>query len=826
MATRVTSNISDYADTTLRVKNILFTSDSTTLSSSNLDINFSTNIGSELTLTPTSRSILKPRSNSLNTDLVLEPKGAGAVSFNRNGAARGGGAVDLQTNVEQGSVNVASGSYSVIGGGQNNRATGSQSVISGGVLNVAEGSQSSIGGGSGNVSQGLNTHIGGGTGNRVTGNTSVVCGGNANNIESEGSGILGGNNNKLTSTAQNSFIIGSNITASIANFTYVNNLTAEGTIATKIIKFNDGTTISSSSGFSNSTYAPVQQGGGAGQQTDKIYIGWGNTGKLFLTVENQQDYCNLWPIDISGTANTALSATTAAIALSAPGYLQTAGGTVTGNLTVNGTIAASSIRFSDNTVLNTTLRSKTYTKLLGEQRGADSYSCVVNSENKIIVWGECGWLSGGGKQWLPQQIAFEGNYLLNNTSVDVKRLICTKHFIVSLLTDGTVWYCGHKVLTNEYTTNSGYYTYFKQISFSNNLVINDIEAVSVDTDNGTTPTFIVAAITSTKRLCIWGTNRNGCLGTGGNDPVVSRTINTELIHVKQVKLRCTTRGGVNQCMSIILTDTNEVYTAGAGQYGSLGTGGTSDSYRFIRCKINSNTPVIGTKLLSNNQHHIENTYIVAKDISNLNIERIYTCGSNNYYSTGRGTLSQDTLPYFVEIAGLYNPIDLEVVTFPSARSVIAIAHAGVQDNSPSKVYTWGQGTLGIKSVGYTNTPTIIPSLSGIANASSIQCSKNIGLSQAVSVKTDSNVCYTTGTILFGINHETDDTNNSFKLIGNINLTNVEYGVGVNNEIGYCLTKDTYGSTNIQVQGGRRLISSETLTYNTPTQPINLTNSLI
>jgi len=826
MATRVTSNISDYADTTLRVKNILFTSDSTTLSSSNLDINFSTNIGSELTLTPTSRSILKPRSNSLNTDLVLEPKGAGAVSFNRNGTARGGGAVDLQTNVEQNSVNVASGSYSVIGGGQNNRATGSQSVISGGVLNVAEGSQSSISGGSGNVGQGLNTHIGGGTGNTVTGNTSVICGGNANNIASVGSGILGGNNNTLTSTAQNSFIIGSNITANIANFTYVNNLSAQDTIVAKKITFADGTNITSGGNNASIGFAPVQQGGGSGQQTNKIYIGWGNTGKLFLTVENQQDYRNLWPIDISGTANNALSATTAAIALSAPGYIQTVGGTVTGNLTVNGTIAASNIRFNDNTVLSTTLRSKTYTKLLGEQRGADSYNCVVNSENKIIVWGECSWLSGGGKQWLPQQIAFEGNYLLNNTSVDVKRLICTKHFIVSLLTDGTVWYCGHKALTNEYTTNSGYYTYFKQITFPNNLTISDIEAVSVDTDNGTTPTFTVAAITSTKRLCIWGTNRNGCLGTGGTTPVVVRTINTELTNVKQVKLRCTTRGGVNQCVSIILTENNEVYTAGIGQYGSLGTGSTSDSYLFKLCKINSNTTVLGTKLLSNNQHHIENTYIVAKDTSNLNIERIYTCGSNNYYSTGRGTLSQDTLPYFVEIAGLYNPIDLEVVTFPSARSVIAIAHEGVMVNQPSKVYTWGQGTLGIKSIGYTNTPTIIPSLSSITNASSIQCSKNIGLLQAVSVKTESNVCYTTGTILFGINHETNDTNNSFKLMGNINLTNVEYGVGVNNEIGYCLTKDTYGSTNIQVQSGRRLISSETLTYNTPTQPINLTNSLI
>jgi hypothetical protein len=59
-------------------------------------------------------------------------------------------------------------------------------------------------------------------------------------------------------------------------------------------------------------YTPIQQGGGTGQSTNKIYIGW-STSVLNLQVDGSS-FGSTWPISVSGNANTASSATTAASA--------------------------------------------------------------------------------------------------------------------------------------------------------------------------------------------------------------------------------------------------------------------------------------------------------------------------------------------------------------------------------------------------------------------------------------------------------------------------------------------------------------------------------
>ena len=49
-------------------------------------------------------------------------------------------------------------------------------------------------------------------------------------------------------------------------------------------------------------FTPVQQGGGAGQGTNKLHIGWGTTNTLLLQVDST-NFESTWPINISGTAN-------------------------------------------------------------------------------------------------------------------------------------------------------------------------------------------------------------------------------------------------------------------------------------------------------------------------------------------------------------------------------------------------------------------------------------------------------------------------------------------------------------------------------------------
>ena len=106
---------------------------------------------------------------------------------------------------------------SVVVSGENNKVTTKRSFIGSGRYNLIAGNTDSvIGGGSFNSSSNACTFIGGGSNNILTG--SAVS-----------SSIIGGLNN--SSSLANTHIIGSNITADKANYTYVNNLSIEGVVS-------------------------------------------------------------------------------------------------------------------------------------------------------------------------------------------------------------------------------------------------------------------------------------------------------------------------------------------------------------------------------------------------------------------------------------------------------------------------------------------------------------------------------------------------------------------------------------------------------------------
>ena len=89
--------------------------------------------------------------DATNVDVVLQPKGTGAILAQQpDGNATGGNnrglnVVDLQTSRNANSQ-VASGNYSFIGGGQNNTANATWSSIAGGYSNIASGENSIYGG--------------------------------------------------------------------------------------------------------------------------------------------------------------------------------------------------------------------------------------------------------------------------------------------------------------------------------------------------------------------------------------------------------------------------------------------------------------------------------------------------------------------------------------------------------------------------------------------------------------------------------------------------------------------------------------------------------
>jgi hypothetical protein len=134
---------------------------------------------------------------------VLHPKGNGGILAQQpDGAVTGGNnrgtyAVDLQM-TRSTNAQVASGSYSFLGGGQRNTASGVNSNVGGGNGNAARGETSIVGGGHENNAIGSYSIVGGGFWNNASGNYSTISGG-VQNTASGNFSFANGNNNTAQS---------------------------------------------------------------------------------------------------------------------------------------------------------------------------------------------------------------------------------------------------------------------------------------------------------------------------------------------------------------------------------------------------------------------------------------------------------------------------------------------------------------------------------------------------------------------------------------------------------------------------------------------------
>jgi hypothetical protein len=105
---------------------------------------------------------------------------APAWSIQRGGGdPRGLHAVDLQS-ARSAPTQVASGDYSVIGGGVDNTASGGYATVGGGLQNTASGKYATVGGGGGNTASGGGATVSGGEHNTASGDYATVGGGDHN----------------------------------------------------------------------------------------------------------------------------------------------------------------------------------------------------------------------------------------------------------------------------------------------------------------------------------------------------------------------------------------------------------------------------------------------------------------------------------------------------------------------------------------------------------------------------------------------------------------------------------------------------------------------
>ena len=150
-------------------------------------------------------------------DAVYAAKGTGASlaqipdNTTTGGDKRGTYATDWQK-ARAASDQVASGTYSVLGGGQNNKANGPHTTVGGGRGNFAgSNAYATVGGGDANTAGGTYAFVGGGQSNSSSASWSTVAGGQANTSSGQHSFTAGFTN---TASATYSIALGDTNTAS------------------------------------------------------------------------------------------------------------------------------------------------------------------------------------------------------------------------------------------------------------------------------------------------------------------------------------------------------------------------------------------------------------------------------------------------------------------------------------------------------------------------------------------------------------------------------------------------------------------------------------
>ena len=127
--------------------------------------------------------------DTTNSNIAIVPNGTGALVADipdgtaTGGNARGTNAVDLQM-ARYNNAQVASGNFSFVGGGTNNRANGITAACVGGDNNFANGFRSFVGAGLNNSATGQESVIGGGNGNSAGATFAAILGGQGNTASS------------------------------------------------------------------------------------------------------------------------------------------------------------------------------------------------------------------------------------------------------------------------------------------------------------------------------------------------------------------------------------------------------------------------------------------------------------------------------------------------------------------------------------------------------------------------------------------------------------------------------------------------------------------
>ncbi|XP_078045783.1 E3 ubiquitin-protein ligase HERC2 [Augochlora pura] len=197
-----------------------------------------------------------------------------------------------------------------------------------------------------------------------------------------------------------------------------------------------------------------------------------------------------------------------------------------------------------------------------------------------------------------------------------------------------------------------------------------------------------AAITSTGWLYTWGKGRYGRLGHGDSEDQLTPKLVEALQDYKVIDIAC----GSGDAQTLCVTDDDNVWSWGDGDYGKLGRGG-SDGCK-VPMKIESLAGLGVIKVECGSQFSVALTRSGA----------IYTWGKGDYHRLGHGTDDHVRRPR--KITALQNKKIISIAT--GSLHCVACSDKG-------EVFTWGdndEGQLGDGTTGALQRPRLVRALQG------------------------------------------------------------------------------------------------------------------
>uniref|UniRef100_W8AHF9 HECT-type E3 ubiquitin transferase n=1 Tax=Ceratitis capitata TaxID=7213 RepID=W8AHF9_CERCA len=250
-----------------------------------------------------------------------------------------------------------------------------------------------------------------------------------------------------------------------------------------------------------------------------------------------------------------------------------------------------------------------------------------------------------------------------------------KHCL-ALTTDGEVYSWGEG--------EDGKLGHGNRMSYDRPKLIEDLNGVGVvDIACGSAHS---AAITSSGHVLTWGKGRYGRLGHGDSEDQLRPKLVEALLGYRAIDVAC----GSGDAQTLCITDDDNVWSWGDGDYGKLGRGG-SDGCK-LPYKIESLAGLGVTKVECGSQFSVALTKSGA----------VYTWGKGDFHRLGHGTVDHVRRPK--KVAALQGKKIVSIAT--GSLHCVACTDAG-------EVYTWGdndEGQLGDGTVSAIQRPRLVAAL--------------------------------------------------------------------------------------------------------------------